>query len=209
MEPTTSWFPGGFISAAPPRERPQVFLSIGNLNSFHEDEVKRKQKRKPRSPHDGILPAETPRAAGPTLWAISRGLPPLMRMPFWAATPVPTMTAVGVARPREQGQAMQSTVMDVWKAKRRTTSAWEMRLLWFWREERDGAGRALEEASPGSLITSERSRAGQGHGRACGAGLWDARCIPLCAGGIAWFTARLRTPLFQPDPTGFPRGKAP
>ena len=65
----------------------------------------------------------------PTLWAISRGLPPLMRMPFWAATPVPTMTAVGVARPSEQGQAMQSTVMDVWNANRRTTSAWEIPLL--------------------------------------------------------------------------------
>lgn len=52
-----------------------------------------------------------------------------MSMPFWAATPVPTMTAVGVARPREQGQAMHSTVMDVWNANRRTTSAWEICLL--------------------------------------------------------------------------------
>ena len=77
-----------------------------------------------------ITPPETSKGAGePTLWAISRGLPPLMRMPFWAATPVPTMTAVGVARPSEQGQAMQSTVMDVWNANRRTTSAWEMPLL--------------------------------------------------------------------------------
>ena len=30
---------------------------------------------------------------------------------------------------REQGQAMQSTVMDVWNANRRTTSAWEIPLL--------------------------------------------------------------------------------
>lgn len=67
--------------------------------------------------------------AGPTLWAISRGLPPLMRMPFRAATPVPTMTAVGVAKPREQGQAMHSTVMDVWNANRMITSAWAICLL--------------------------------------------------------------------------------
>lgn len=52
-----------------------------------------------------------------------------MRMPFWAATPVPTMTAVGVAKPSEQGQAMQSTVMDVWNANRMITSVWEMCLL--------------------------------------------------------------------------------
>lgn len=53
----------------------------------------------------------------------------MMRMPFWAPTPVPTMTAVGVARPREQGQAMHSTVMEAWKAKRMITSAAEMLLL--------------------------------------------------------------------------------
>lgn len=47
----------------------------------------------------------------------------MMRTPFCAATPVPTMTAVGVARPREQGQAMHSTVMAVWNANRTTTSA--------------------------------------------------------------------------------------
>lgn len=38
------------------------------------------------------------------------------------------MTAVGVASPREQGQAMDRTVMDAWKAKRTMTSALEM----FW-----------------------------------------------------------------------------
>ena len=36
----------------------------------------------------------------------SRMSPPFIRMPKEAATPVPTMTAVGVARPRAQGQAM-------------------------------------------------------------------------------------------------------
>ena len=32
-------------------------------------------------------------------------------MPCWAARPVPTMTAVGVARPMAQGQAMMRTEM--------------------------------------------------------------------------------------------------
>lgn len=43
----------------------------------------------------------------------------LMRMPCEAATPVPTMTAVGVARPRAQGQAMTSTAMPNSRAKRK------------------------------------------------------------------------------------------
>lgn len=60
------------------------------------------------------------------LWAISSGSPPLIRMPFCAPTPVPTITAVGVARPREQGQATDKTVMEAWKAKRTTTFVWEI-----------------------------------------------------------------------------------
>jgi hypothetical protein len=40
-----------------------------------------------------------------TLWAFSRGSAPLMRIPLVAPTPVPTMTAVGVARPSEHGHA--------------------------------------------------------------------------------------------------------
>ncbi len=40
-----------------------------------------------------------------TLWAFSSGSAPLMRIPLVAPTPVPTMTAVGVARPSEQGHA--------------------------------------------------------------------------------------------------------
>lgn len=63
-----------------------------------------------------------------TLCAISRGSPPFIRMPFCAPTPVPTMTAVGVAKPREHGQAMHNTVMEAWKAKRTTASALEMLL---------------------------------------------------------------------------------
>ena len=45
--------------------------------------------------------------------ACSRASPPRMRMPYSAALPVPTMMAVGVARPRAQGQAMISTAMAV------------------------------------------------------------------------------------------------
>ena len=39
----------------------------------------------------------------------SRTSGPLMRMPSWAPRPVPTSSAVGVARPRAHGQAMIST----------------------------------------------------------------------------------------------------
>ena len=45
-----------------------------------------------------------------SLPAISSASPPLIRMPFSAPLPVPTMIAVGVARPRAHGQAMISTV---------------------------------------------------------------------------------------------------
>ena len=45
-----------------------------------------------------------------TLWAFSSGSAPLIRIPLTAPTPVPTITAVGVASPREQGQAIASTV---------------------------------------------------------------------------------------------------
>ncbi len=44
-----------------------------------------------------------------TLWAISSACASLIRMPWRAATPVPAMMAVGVARPSAQGQAMTST----------------------------------------------------------------------------------------------------
>eukprot|EP01137_Pigoraptor_chileana_P013689 Opistho-2@67492 len=43
-----------------------------------------------------------------TLCARSSGSPPLMSMPFLAPTPVPTITAVGVARPRAHGHAITS-----------------------------------------------------------------------------------------------------
>ena len=46
-----------------------------------------------------------------TLWAISSASPDLIRMPFSAPLPVPTIIATGVARPRAQGQEITRTVM--------------------------------------------------------------------------------------------------
>ena len=41
-----------------------------------------------------------------TLLIFSRISPPLIKIPYEAATPVPTITAVGVAKPRAHGQAI-------------------------------------------------------------------------------------------------------
>ena len=43
------------------------------------------------------------------LWALSRCSPDLMSIPFSAPLPVPTIIAVGVAKPKAQGQAITST----------------------------------------------------------------------------------------------------
>ncbi len=51
-----------------------------------------------------------------SLCAVSSEAPSRMSTPFWAPLPVPTMTAVGVARPRAQGQAMTSTAMALMRA---------------------------------------------------------------------------------------------
>ena len=51
------------------------------------------------------------------LWAVSSASADLMRMPFRAPVPVPTIMAVGVARPRAQGQEMTSTEMTMLRAK--------------------------------------------------------------------------------------------
>ena len=50
--------------------------------------------------------------------ACSKASPPLIRIPISAPFPVPTMIAVGVARPNAQGQAMIITEMNAIKAKR-------------------------------------------------------------------------------------------
>ena len=55
-------------------------------------------------------------------WAFSRLSPPLMRIPFSAPIPVPTMTAVGVASPMAQGQAMMRTETKLSRARVKTGS---------------------------------------------------------------------------------------
>ena len=50
------------------------------------------------------------------LESVSSAAPPLISTPFWAPTPVPTMTAVGVASPSAHGHAMTSTAIANWKA---------------------------------------------------------------------------------------------
>mmetsp|Transcript_17581 Transcript_17581/g.49481 ORF Transcript_17581/g.49481 Transcript_17581/m.49481 type:complete len:269 (-) Transcript_17581:922-1728(-) len=55
-----------------------------------------------------------------TLCARSRASPPLMSRPWAAPTPVPTMTAVGVARPRAHGHATTTTAMPNSSEKRNT-----------------------------------------------------------------------------------------
>ena len=57
-------------------------------------------------------------------WVSSSAAPPLMRMPFSAPLPVPTMMAVGVARPSAQGQAMTSTAV---KMVMLNTTLWPLR----------------------------------------------------------------------------------
>mmetsp|Transcript_98932 Transcript_98932/g.236051 ORF Transcript_98932/g.236051 Transcript_98932/m.236051 type:complete len:468 (-) Transcript_98932:1421-2824(-) len=52
-----------------------------------------------------------------TKWAASRAWPPLMSTPLLAPTPVPTITAVGAARPRAQGHATTSTEMAIIRLK--------------------------------------------------------------------------------------------
>ena len=48
-----------------------------------------------------------------TIRAASRTCPDLIRTPFSAPFPVPTIIAVGVANPSAQGQAMTSTAMKI------------------------------------------------------------------------------------------------
>ena len=46
-----------------------------------------------------------------TLWAVSNASADLIKIPLAAPRPVPTIIAVGVARPRAQGQEITSTEM--------------------------------------------------------------------------------------------------
>ena len=45
--------------------------------------------------------------------AVSKASPDLMRIPFSAPLPVPTIMAVGVASPKAQGQEMTRTAMPM------------------------------------------------------------------------------------------------
>ena len=59
------------------------------------------------------------RTAASTTWVASSTSPPLITMPSCAPRPVPTMIAVGVARPSAQGQAMIRTAtaaVNAWSA---------------------------------------------------------------------------------------------
>ena len=62
-----------------------------------------------------------------TWWAVSKALPPLINTPFCAPIPVPTITAVGAARPRAQGHATTSTEIAIMRLK----------VMGFWRLGRE------------------------------------------------------------------------
>ena len=65
----------------------------------------------------GLVENDRPEAVG-----VLQALPPLIRMPFSAPSPVPTMTAVGVASPRAHGQAMTRTETKLSSARLKTGS---------------------------------------------------------------------------------------
>jgi len=50
------------------------------------------------------------------LCVVSRASPPLIKTPYSAPFPVPTIMAVGVARPNAQGQAITNTAIKIVKA---------------------------------------------------------------------------------------------
>ena len=52
-----------------------------------------------------------------TVCRVSRASADLIRMPFSAPLPVPTMMATGVARPRAQGQEMTRTATPAVRAR--------------------------------------------------------------------------------------------
>ena len=59
--------------------------------------------------HFHRLPVLAANTTALTAWARSRASASLIKMPWRAATPVPAMIAVGVARPKAQGQAITRT----------------------------------------------------------------------------------------------------
>ena len=58
-----------------------------------------------------------------TEWVTSKISPERIRMPCFAPRPVPTMIAVGVARPSAQGQAITSTEVNTLRTKAKSFPA--------------------------------------------------------------------------------------
>mmetsp|Transcript_4388 Transcript_4388/g.14184 ORF Transcript_4388/g.14184 Transcript_4388/m.14184 type:complete len:350 (-) Transcript_4388:1009-2058(-) len=127
--------PGAFCCCAPPAPSTwSANVTIArptgcSLPSSHEAATASSSSAEARAPPSASSCAVTvglPWVMVPVLsnttaltWcARSMASPPLMRMPLSAPTPVPTMTAVGVARPSAQGQAMTRTEMPKRSAKR-------------------------------------------------------------------------------------------
>jgi len=50
----------------------------------------------------------------------------LINIPILAPTPVPTITAVGVAKPRAQGQEITTTEMAIFRHIKKVLSDWNM-----------------------------------------------------------------------------------
>ena len=91
------------VFAAAPAARPQSPAGVA-LVAAAGDRMQRHQPGRP-SVSVPVLSKATTRTA----CASSSASASLIRMPWRAATPVPTMIAVGVARPSAQGQAITST----------------------------------------------------------------------------------------------------
>ncbi len=67
----------------------------------------------------GLPSVIVPVLSNTTVWifcVISNASPLLIKMPFSAPLPVPTIIAVGVAKPNAHGQAMTKTEMVIVKA---------------------------------------------------------------------------------------------
>ena len=75
---------------------------------------RRRAPRRPRRPSAGraVSVPVLSKTTVSTRWAASSASPPRIRMPASAPRPVPTMIAVGVARPMAHGQAMTTTLMN-------------------------------------------------------------------------------------------------
>ena len=117
--PAIALNPVASVSATPRSDAPRTMASPSGCSLPRSaDATKRRSSASP-TPSAGrtSVSAGSPRVMVPVLssmtvssvCAVSSVSPPLMSTPCSAPLPVPTMMAVGVARPRAQGQAMMST----------------------------------------------------------------------------------------------------